>query len=188
MRESTDEQLIRAVQQGCEVSFGELVRRYQQAVYRVCYRVLGDRDEARDVAQEVFLKVFRILPQWRFEAKLFTWLYRTSLNLARGVLRRRGRFQYRDWAKEDEPDTESPQVRTTLDRAQRDQAISQALFSLPDRQQQVVVLRIYERLSVQETAEIMQCKEGTVKALLFQALQRLATVIQPEEGNDAMCS
>jgi RNA polymerase sigma-70 factor (ECF subfamily) len=182
MREFTDEELIRAVQRGCEQSFGELVRRHQNAVYRVCYRVLGDVHEARDVAQEVFLKAFHALPRWRFEAKLFTWLYRTSLNLARGVMRKRGRLQYCDWIQWD--DQGGTEAGIDFECARRDQSISRALAKLPERQRQVVVLRIYERFSVRETAEIMQCKEGTVKALLFQALRRLGTIIRLREGDD----
>lgn len=174
-----DAQLISEIQHGSRDAFNQLVRRHQGAVRRMAQRLIKDEEEARDVAQEVFVLAWRELPKWRFKAKFFTWLYQTTWNLARGARRKASRHQYRE--KPPPPETaHTHSSREEMIAAEKHAAVRAAVATLPERQRQAVILRVYERLSVAETAAVMKCREGTVKALLFQALRKLSGLLQTE--------
>ena len=174
-----DAQIILEIQHGSRDAFNQLVRRHQAAVRRLAQRLIDDEEEARDVAQEVFVLAWRELPRWRFKAKFFTWLYQTTWNLSRGVRRKAYRHQYRE--KPPQPDSApSGNRREEIITAERHVAVRAAVAALPERQRQVVILRVDEKLSVAQTADVMKCKEGTVKALLFQALKKLSGLLQTE--------
>ena len=174
-----DAQLITEIQHGSRDAFNQLVRRHQAAVRRLAARLIEDDEEARDVAQEVFIVAWRELSRWRFKAKFFTWLYQTTWNLARGARRKGQRHRYREKL----PGTNgshAPSSREEMIAAEQNAAVREAVNGLAERQQQVILYRVYEKLSVAETAAIMKCREGTVKALLSQALKNLAFKIRSD--------
>lgn len=166
--EQPDAELVRRFKAGDKRAFDAIVQRFQDRIYRLACVWLYDPQYASDVTQEVFLRGFNGLRKFHFRSAPFTWLYRTTKNVCHEFNRKRVA----------EPLEEEPPDTTTLPEreAVRDEAaarIRQLVERLPDRQREVVLLRIFEDLSVAETARTMGCREGTVKALLHKATQRL---------------
>lgn len=183
MQESTDpdEPLVRAARDGSEEAFEDLVRRHHAAVCRIAYRETWSAEEARDIAQEVFLRAYDVLPRWVFRGRFFTWLYRTTLNCARSS-RRKGRWiEFVDHLPPGSATSPDPSAETRMIDAENSRKLRRILGRLPERQRQAVILRIYEDLSIRATAETMGCREGTVKALLHKALRRMALELEKEE-------
>lgn len=171
--EQSDTELVRRFQRGDEAAFHAIVRRFRDPVYRLAAVWLDDAQQADDAAQEVFLRSFRGLRGFRFRSAPFTWLYRMTKNVCFELNRKR-----RPEALEYEPrDTAAgPEgLATRLEAARR---LRELVSGLPERQREVVVLRIFEDLSVRETARAMGCREGTVKALLHKAMNKLEAMTE----------
>lgn len=160
-----DGDLVRRYQKGDSQACRELLQRHQDRLYRLAGLWLYDASETEDVVQEVFARALRGLLRFRFRSAPFTWFYTTCRNVCREHNRRRRGEEY-----EDQPGAQAfePQEQARL-REVRTQAHA-LLATLTERQRDVVVLRIFEEFSVRETAAIMGCREGTVKALLHKAL------------------
>ncbi len=168
LSEHSDVELVQRFKRGDAEAFGALVCRYQDRIYRLALVWLHDPQKAADVVQEVFLRAHRGLGRFRFAAAPFTWLYRTAFNVCREYNR-----VHVSEALETEPvDTRSNTERQAIDR-QHAQRVRELVAELSERQQQVVLLRVFEELSVRDTAKLMGCREGTVKALLHKAMARL---------------
>ncbi|MGI9301822.1 MAG: RNA polymerase sigma factor [Gammaproteobacteria bacterium] len=176
--EPSDEQLVHAFQQGHEDAFDALVRRFQDRIFRLALVWLHDPQQAADVAQDVLVRAYRGLRSFRFRAAPFTWLYRTTRNVCREYNRRHSTEPL-----EHEPEDPGPSADDRLRDWQSARAIRELVARLPDRQQQVVVLRVFEELSVAETAKAMSCREGTVKALLHKAMTKLKLSAQILEAS-----
>lgn len=164
----SDAQLVKRFKSGDPAAFDAIVRRFQDRVFRLASVWLYDEQSAADVTQEVFVRGFKGLRKFRFRSAPFTWLYRVTRNVCNEFNRSKG-----DEALIDEPpDTSSMPDRqvTALDSARR---VRELVGKLPERQREVVMLRIFEDLSVKETASAMGCREGTVKALLHKATNGL---------------
>jgi RNA polymerase sigma-70 factor (ECF subfamily) len=139
------------------------------------YRLLGDRDEAEDVAQEAMMRLWRIAPEWRQgEAKVTTWLYRVVANLCTDRLRRRRGV---DIDKVPDPVDDRPDAHQAMVRQARAQALQQALRGLPDRQRQAVVLRHIEGLANPEIAEIMNIGVAAVESLTARGKRALTAAL-----------
>lgn len=168
MTEKSDAELVREFISGAPDAFDAIVRRFQNRVYRLACVWLHDTQHADDATQEVFLRAFRGLRRFGFRAAPFTWLYRTTRYVCNEFNRRRPM---------DPLDTEPPDTADTphLNASERDtvKQVRAIVSMLPERQQEVVMLRVFEELSVAETARVMRCREGTVKALLHKAKLRL---------------
>ena len=166
--ERSDAELVRQFNAGDTQAFEALVRRHQDRIFRLTAVWLDDRQHAADAAQEVFLRAFRGLGRFRFGAEPFTWLYRTARNVCREINRKRQPTHL-----DEEPadgDKQPDQQLSEYDSARR---VRELVAGLPSRQREVVLLRIFEELSVNETAALMGCRTGTVKALLHKAKQHL---------------
>ncbi|MEL7187248.1 MAG: sigma-70 family RNA polymerase sigma factor [Pseudomonadota bacterium] len=168
LEDATDADLVREFKAGNAAAFDAIVLRFQDRIYRLASIWLYDRQNAGDAAQEVFLRAYKGLRRFRFRAAPFSWLYRCTRNVCNEFNRQR-----RGDALDDEPadDGNRPHQAHEDDSAARQ--VRELVQVLPGRQREVVVLRIFEELSVAETAAAMGCREGTVKALLHKATQRL---------------
>jgi RNA polymerase sigma-70 factor (ECF subfamily) len=180
-----DKELIISFNEGRNKAFDSLVLKYQDRVFNLCYRFLGNYEDADDSAQETFVKVYRSLKNFRFESSFSTWLYRIAVNTCKNRLSslkyRRSREMVRldnqkqrngsRNIKEIIDDTVSPEVK--LEKKMRDALIQQAIDSLPADFKSVVVLCDIEGLSYEMTAKITGLRIGTVKSKLSRARERL---------------
>ena len=151
-------------------AFELFVERHQDRIFRLASAWLYAPDAAADAAQDVFLRAYSGLPRFRFRAAPFTWLYRTLRNVCREYNRRSAAhplpLEERDVIVADE----APRRTASEQRLQR---TLQRIAELPERQREVVMLRIFEDMSVEDTARTLGCRPGTVKAQLSRALARL---------------
>jgi RNA polymerase sigma-70 factor (ECF subfamily) len=171
----TDEQIIGRVRDGETRTFGELVRRYQDTVYGMVVRFVGRSDDAQDIAQEVFLRVFRGLDGFKGESKFSTWLYRITWNLCADWLRRNRRPDRRVAGMEEAdslPDGRTDLEEGFLEEEQRE-ALRRALDTLDEKYRSVVVLHYYQKLSYDQIAEILDMPVKTVETRLYRARKTL---------------
>jgi RNA polymerase sigma-70 factor, ECF subfamily len=177
---SSDEtKLIREAQAGQTPAFSELINRYQTKIFSCCLRILGDREEACDAAQDVFIAAFRQIRSFRFESSFFTWAYRIALNLcykrARMLQRQRARSAYSlDDAKESGEGTIAPQIadpapgsRSTAQKEENIERLRLALHQLGKQYYDAIVLHDLEGLSYEESARALSVPIGTVMSRLF---------------------
>ncbi len=179
-----DGRLAEACRRGDGRAFDELVHRYKDRVFAVVYRFLGDREEALDISQEVFVNAYRGIAGFRGSSRLYTWLYSIAANLARNRLRdmgRRGRgvtTSFEALQQEAPAAVESRRVdahtpREAVMTAELESTLQRCLNELPEHYRLAFVLRTSEDLSYDEIAEIMGCPVNTVKSRLNMARQRL---------------
>ena len=166
--EYSDTELVRRFQRGDQQAFEVLVERYHQRVFRMASVSLIVPEHSADVAQEVFVRAYRGLRTFRFQAQPYTWLFKTMKNVCREY-NRKERYVAQ------EMDTLLVENKMELNLHNKNQltAIRRLLKTLPSRQRDVVLLRVFEDQSVEETAKAMNCRPGTVKALLHQALKKI---------------
>lgn len=196
MNSRRERKLVKSLRARDEDAFCELVNMYQHKVFNIIFRILGDRHEAEDVAQEVFITVFKHIDQFRGESQFSTWLYRIATNHARNrikYLSRRAQKQHQDI--DDTPESSmldnpiNPANQRPDRQAQAHQLeliIQEGLAELHSEHREIIVLRDIENLSYQEIAQITGLAEGTVKSRLFRARVALKQYIQTryefEEG------
>jgi RNA polymerase sigma-70 factor (ECF subfamily) len=171
-------------------AFDRLIMLHKSKVFNLCFRLLGDYDDADDCAQEVFIKVSRALKNYRFESRFSTWLYRVTVNTCKNKFRSR---DYRLRSKKVRIDTVIPMEdnekivdiengagspATELLRKEIDRLIQKAIDALPPKQKLVVVLRDIEGKSYEEIVGITGFKLGTVKSKLSRARQQLREALQ----------
>ena len=181
-QETSDQELIAAILEGSEPAFGALIDRYKDRVFRLLGRYCRDAVECEDLAQEVFLKVFRKLDTFQHESAFFTWLYRITVNAATDYLSRASRRRLRlveEDAVLDEGarlhggmDVEGQSPAAPLLRDELARVTRQIVDKLPEKYRTILVLREFEDLSYNEIAEVLQCNLGTVESRLFRARQR----------------
>ncbi|HEX2024810.1 MAG TPA: sigma-70 family RNA polymerase sigma factor [Actinomycetota bacterium] len=165
-----DRELLDRCRRGEPEAFAELVERTHRQVYSLAARLVGDRHEAEDVAQEAYLRVHRSLRSFRGESSFRTWLYRIVANTAMSHLRRRGRFgDVQDDAETVLRLADAPAVHTDVDTDE----LRRAMETLPEVQRFVVLMKDAYGFSCQEIAEQMGVSEGAVKVRLHRARRRL---------------
>lgn len=174
--DTSDEQLLAATGRGEAAEFRVLVDRYASAVHRVAYRMLGDVNEAEDIAQEAFLRLWKQAGGWQSSgAGVPAWLRRVATNLSLDRLRRRKRF---DGTMPEHVVDGQPSASTRLDRATLSAFAHRALMALPAGQRAAVVLTYYEELANGEAAEVMGMKVKAFESLLLRGRRALRTNIE----------
>lgn len=172
--ERADRERVRLAQQGDQAAYGAVVRQHQDRIYRHLLHLTGSREDALELAQEVFIKAWEALPQWRPDAQFHTWLYRIASNLALDVLRRRKVVQFVPLEDDWDAPSHAPGPEAQLDARQRLRALDAAMARLNPQQREVVLLREVEGLSYDEIAVVLDVDEGTVKSRLARARAALA--------------
>ena len=178
-----DNELITSFNAGSKRAFDSLVLKYQDRIFNLCYRFLGDHEEADDSAQETFIKVYRSLKKFRFESEFSTWLYRIAVNTCKNKLSSQKYRRDRRMVRLDNGRERAAHINTisdktgspenNLEKKEREILIQKAIKSLPDDFKSVVVLRDVEGLSYEMTARITGYNIGTVKSKLSRARERL---------------
>jgi RNA polymerase sigma-70 factor (ECF subfamily) len=179
--EKSDEVLITLFQQGERGAFRFLVERYQARIKNLIYSIFHEPDIIDDLAQEVFIRAYEALPNFRFQSSFYTWLYRIAVNKSRDELRRRKIRRF--FSLQSLLDSTDHELASKLAVEPRDnevqELIASALKSIPERFRTVIILKDIEGLSYEEIAEVLQCELGTVKSRLFRARATLRNVLKP---------
>lgn len=184
---AADQDLVERFRNGDRRAFDEIVLRYQHRVYSLCYRWLGEAEVAEEVAQDVFLAVFRSLSTFRGDASLSTWIFKVAVNHCRNRRLYRHRRGHGRHEPIDRPETEEgPGLQLADERARADagslrreasDVVQRALEQLDDDHRQILLLRDVEDLDYEEIADILDIPRGTVKSRLHRARAELASVI-----------
>ena len=176
----SDEDLVLAVQAGDTQSFGELVARWQQPLYRFVSRVSSRPEDAHDVCQETFVRILRNANGYRKGARFSTWMYQIALNLCRDQTRRRRRWSLIVDETRDAGDSPTPRGEVArhdpelaVERREMADAVGRALDEIPREQREVLILKEFEGLKFREIAEILDCPESTVKSRMYYGLSGL---------------
>jgi len=175
-----DFRLVQAFKEGNEKAFEDLVRRYQRQVANIIYLTLGSREDVQDITQEVFLRVYRSIDKFEFDASFFSWIYRITVNLCIDELRRRKikRTLSLDFLAEGTFEKE----RKTKDHLlasdgvltdEKREVILEALQKSSQEHRQVIVLREYEELTYAEIASFLGISAQAVKSRIFRAREEL---------------
>jgi RNA polymerase sigma-70 factor (ECF subfamily) len=174
-----DRALVLACLAGQREAFDEVVVRHRRSVYHVCYRFVGNHEDATDLAQDVFLRAYRALGSFKGDSAIGTWLYRIAVNVclnAVGARAKRGEpFDERAAAPSSAPDAMSQ-----LLSAERAARVRAAVARLPPKQRATLILRVYQDLPHQEIARLLGNSVGAVKANFFHALNNLKRLLQEE--------
>jgi RNA polymerase sigma-70 factor (ECF subfamily) len=172
--------LIRAFQAGETAAFDALVGDVRVKAYSLAYQWTQNREDALDVCQDAFVKLYRALPNWSARASVFTWLYRVIVNRAIDMKRKKTRRKtVSSDAASDEHRLPEPEASGLANPARQatsrelEGRIRDAVMALPTRQQQVFVLRHFENMPLKEIAAVQQTTLGAVKATLFQAVRKV---------------
>ena len=188
----TDVQLMLDVKSGDEASFELLLHRYRTPLVNFLYRMVRNREQAEDLAQEVFLRVYRARAEYVPSAKFTTWLFRIATNLALNSMRD-NRYQKLedsidapvriDSQEGDERPLDiaekHPNIEQHLVEDVRVKMIRHAIDKLPEKQRAAVLLHKYEELDYAEIAKILNCSESALKSLLFRAYEALRVELAP---------
>lgn len=180
----SDEELVRRFKGGDQSAFSVLVERYQDRIFTLCLRWLRDRQVSEEVAQDVFVAVYRALPRFRGEARFSTWLFRIAVNHCknkRQYQQRRHRNQHEPLEgepREDRADRQLPSQEPGTDRSlhvsDAEDLLRQGLAELDEGYRAIVVLRDIQGLAYEEIADILDLPRGTVKSRLHRARAQLA--------------
>ena len=186
----SDVQLMLGVKQGDEASFELLLQRYRRPLCHFLNRMVRDAAHAEDLAQEVFLRVYRARREYEPSAKFTTWLFRIATNLALNSLRD-GRHRQAEVSLDapaegqdgsemtlDVPDG-APVVEQQLVERDRVGVVRRAIFALPEKQRAAVLLHKYQELDYDEIARILGCSVSALKSLLFRAYETLRVELAP---------
>jgi RNA polymerase sigma-70 factor, ECF subfamily len=184
----SDVQLMLDVKAGDDASFDLLLQKYRTPLVNFLYRVVRDTATAEDLAQEVFLRVYRARKQYSPSAKFTTWLFRIATNLALNSMRD-NRHRKMDVSIDATPLDEdvapmqlpAPEMRIDEHMIERDRAdfIRSAISALPEKQRVAVLLHKYEEMDYGEIARILDCSESALKSLLFRAYETLRVQLAP---------
>lgn len=161
--------LVQRAQQGDESAFRELVERYQRRTYWIAYNMLHSYEQAQDIAQEAFLRVFRNLPRFDTHKNFYTWLYQIVVNLCIDRLRRASHARSVELSEIGGLTDPKPDPSEATDRRDLRERVLRTLDRLPDRYKAVLVLRDIQGFSGNEIAEIVGCTNATVRWRLHRA-------------------
>jgi RNA polymerase sigma-70 factor (ECF subfamily) len=188
MRSLSDAELVRRFKEGDRGAYSEIVRRYQDRVFTLALRWMGDRQVAEEVAQDVFLALFRSLSRFRGDAQLSTWIFRVVVNHCknRRLYRRRRHMDKHEALEGESKDNDAPGRQIADEGPGTDAALhaqeagvllQEALERLDEEPRQIIVLRDIQDLSYEEIADILDLPRGTVKSRLHRARAQLAQLL-----------
>jgi RNA polymerase sigma-70 factor (ECF subfamily) len=185
--EPSDEQerdLIKRCQNGNSQAMEQIVRQYQNQVYNIAYGILGNPEDAQDIAQDAFLSVWEKIGQFRFKSRFSTWLYRIVTNLCINERNRQRRRQTSPMEMNDSQawtpvDSVTPEKEVLL--AEQQELLQAALAQLKEDYRNILILREMENLSYDELAEVLNCSVGRVKSRLHEARTILRKILKQKD-------
>jgi len=177
---SEESEALAACRRGEREAFDGLVERHQRDVYRLCYRYVGNHEDANDLAQEAFLKAWRGMASFRGDSAFSTWLYRIAVNTCLNF-----RSARRPLAAEEPSEAlpdRGPSAAERLVGRERERQVRDAIARLPEKQRATLILKVYHELTHEEVARILGSTVGTVKANLFHAVANLRKLVAGTAG------
>lgn len=187
-----EQELVKKILEGDEKAFRLFVDIHKVMVVNTCYAFLHNREEAEDIAQDVFIQAFESLISFRFDCKLSSWLYRMAVNRAinscKSFHKRRIKLKLDETEQQvDFPSEELP-VQEKMEVQERRELLHRAIDSLPENQRKAIILNKYEDLSYKEVADIMNLSLSAVESLIFRAKTNLEKKLKPIIGQNKMIS
>ncbi len=184
----TEHELIQGLKNGDELAFKELVETHKDRIYNTALGIVQNSEDAEDVAQEVFIQVYRAIHNFKGESKLSTWLYRIATTRSLDLLRsRKSKKRFgaltRLFGEGNEPDFEVPDFNhpgVALDQKENAARLFKAVAQLPDNQKTAFTLHKMEDLSYQEVSEVMGTSVAAVESLMHRAKQNLRKILERE--------
>jgi RNA polymerase sigma-70 factor (ECF subfamily) len=184
----SDAEMMLRVKAGDDAAFNYLVQKYRRPIISFMYRMAHNSAAAEDLAQEVFLRVYRSRANYEASAKFSTWLYRIATNLGVNHARDTRHERPENITNLDEPDAESgqtpdladktPTIEDELVRRERLAAIRQKVEALPERQRLAVLMHKYQQMDYKQISEVLKLSESATKSLLFRAYETLRTQLK----------
>jgi RNA polymerase sigma-70 factor (ECF subfamily) len=181
--ESSDTKLMLRLKDGDQDAFRELVERHKLSVLNLCLRFAGNKADAEDLAQEVFIRIFQAAPNYEIKAAFTTWVYRIAVNLCLNHQRRKKILHFFSLNHKHSPnsqvDDRQPEVPVSehpdseFERKELQQLVQDAIQSLPENQRTVIILHRYHELSYQEIAAVLDTTVSAVESRLHRAKQNL---------------
>ena len=176
-----EKDLVRQAQEGSLWAFERLVHKYDKRVLSLAFQLVGNRQDAEDVYQEAFMKVYNKINRFRFESDFYTWLYRIVVNCAISYRKKRNRERHRSIEEAAEKETgwyripADPKLGPDdlIDTTEIREQIQSSMEALPLMQRVVFTLRFLQDFKIREIAQIIGCSEGTVKNYLFRSTQKM---------------
>jgi RNA polymerase sigma-70 factor (ECF subfamily) len=189
----SDEPLIERVRKGDQSAFRELFERYHRRAFAVALGVVKNPQDALDIVQDAFVKVYKHIDGFQGSSSFYTWLYRITMNLAIDHIRKnRHTTEFDDRVEHSSeganelisPSVQESNPRQNVDRKELSKHIQQALNSLPEYHQAVILLREVEGLSYEEMSKVLKVPKGTVMSRLFHARRKMQECLQPYLDDD----
>ena len=176
-----ERELVQQAKSGSATAFEALVTAYESKIYNLSLRYLGNREDAMDASQEVFLRVFRFLPGFQEESGFSTWIYRIAVNVCKDALVQRAKRaeQPLEYQNEDEESRilEIPDERyrpeELVEQSELKGLLADAILTLPEQQRQMIIMRDVQGLRYEEIGEILSLELGTVKSRISRAREKL---------------
>jgi RNA polymerase sigma-70 factor (ECF subfamily) len=175
-----DRALVLAAVEGNRDAFDELVKRHQRQVYQLCYRFTGNHEDASDLAQDVFVRAYKGLRNFKGQSAFSTWLYRIGVNVCLNRAATRTAARTVALERVDYADLRGERADAALVREERAAEVRAAIARLPQKQRAALILRVYHELPHEEIANILGSSAGAVKANFFHALANLKKLLQGE--------
>lgn len=172
-----DTRLVEKYRSGDNDAIEQLVMKYQKQIYAFVYRMINDPEEAKDLTQKTFLKAFNAIGNFRQEASFKTWLYKIAMNTSLSHFTQNRQRGTETELQEALIGSQAGALSLVIEKEQMEY-LRKALGKLPERQRLAIILRAYEGLSCKETAEVMGCSEGTVKAHYHTAVKGLRALLK----------
>lgn len=183
----SDEELLKKVKNGDVDAFEEIIAKYEKKVFSLIYNMLKNDNDIEDIAQEVFVKVYRNIDEFRGNSSLYTWIYRITTNLCLDYIKKQKSVIYIDekiQTDDGEVDFQLPSEEKLQDELYEEKELKQKLeksiAKLPDKQRVMIVLRDIKGLSYEEISEILEIKLGTVKSQINRARLKLKELLEKD--------
>lgn len=188
-----ESELITRTQNGDAEAFNPIVSKYQQKIYNLIYQRVRDREMAEDICQEVFLKAWQALPNFRGQSAFYSWLYKIALNCSIDFLRKQNKGIVLSWEelpqhadKAIEASQRQPSISQILEKQELRNIVGKAVRQLPTGQRDVFYLRYGEELRIKDIALRLNKSEGTIKTHLHHARRKLRDMLRPYLQNEPL--
>ncbi len=181
----TDKRLVQKAKNGDKHAFGKLVTKYQRWILNLAYELVHNWEEAKDLAQEAFIRSYEKLAQFQERSEFSTWLYRITINLVTDFIRQQKKYEYEELDEKSisenrlalNPISAQASIEDPVERTELRQNLDRAIQSLSEQQRIVTVLRYFHQKPLPEIAKIMECSESTARVHLFRAMTNLRKLL-----------